>query len=199
MKRSPIVIIDDNVTMLHSLEDILSINDYDVYLCKTINEAKERLVYDVPIMIICDINLPDGNGIDFIHELKTNESLSEVPCMLITGDLARATFRRSMLNGADDYITKPFSPTEILESIEHLIKISSKRSRLKVQVNEKLKEINHINSHELRHGVSSLQGIMALVESQDIDISECGSYFTTINQELEEGIQRLNKLLNNEE
>lgn len=198
MAHKNILVIDDNLDLLESLVDIITLKDFEVTTAMTLFSAKEELDRSRPDLIICDINLPDGNGIDFIKAIKSSQEGRDTPCMLITGDLDRATFRRSMLNGADDYITKPFSPAEILESIEYLLDSNSRRIELISRVNRKLQEVNHINSHELRHSVSSLQGLLALIQSDDIDISECNTFFDTINQELEDGIQHLNHVLNND-
>ena len=194
-----ILIIDDNKDLIDSLKDILTQGGYLVRSCLGINEAKMEMNSKMPDSIICDINLPDGNGIDFISQLKSDKPTEQIPLILITGDQDRTTFRKGMINGADDYITKPFSTGEILDSVNLVIKKYENREVLNNKVKAKLKEINHINSHELRHGVSSLQGLLTLISDDDLDVKECGAYFDQINVQLEESISKLNDVLHEEE
>ena len=194
-----VLIIDDNRDLLDSLGDILKQGGYSVRMCFGLNQAISEVNSKMPDSIICDINLPDGNGIDFISQLKSDKSLKQIPLILITGDQERTTFRKGMMNGADDYITKPFSADEILDSVNLVIKKHVEREELNSKVAAKLKEINHINSHELRHGVSSLQGLINLISDDDLDVKECGAYFDQINVQLEKSITKLNDVLHEEE
>jgi DNA-binding response OmpR family regulator len=69
--------------------------------------AREQLLCTEPSLVLLDINLPDGSGLDFLQELKRNHS--SVPVILLTANDTDMDIVKGLESGADDYITKPFS------------------------------------------------------------------------------------------
>lgn len=70
-----------------------------------------------PDAILCDINMPVMDGFEFIARLRQNPDLSTIPVIMITSLSNRDSMRRAMGNGADDYLTKPFTSKELVEAI----------------------------------------------------------------------------------
>lgn len=82
-------------------------NDSDLfYQCRTLEEARAVFRTEVLSLILLDVNLPDGNGIDFVKEIRKS---SRVPIILITVNSLEVDIVIGLEAGANDYITKPFS------------------------------------------------------------------------------------------
>ena len=192
-----ILIIDDDEDLLYTLRDILTSYGYRCYLAVTIGEARFVLDNQEIGLIISDINLPDANGIEFKNEIRRSNSLGNIPFIFITGDLDRSTFRKSMISGAMDFITKPFSALEIKDSVEAVFEQLSLKSQVKTDITEKLDEISKINSHEIRHSATKLAGILELVQQDDLKLDECQILIQEISKEIEEGIHKLNNVIHN--
>ena len=73
---------------------------------RTLQEAREILKKEDITLVLLDVNLPDGNGIDFVREIRKN---SQVPIILLTVNNMEVDIVTGLDAGANDYITKPFS------------------------------------------------------------------------------------------
>lgn len=74
--------------------------------CRNLHQAREAWKTQMPDLILLDINLPDGSGIDFLKEIRAN---SQVPVIILTANNMELDIVTGLESGADDYITKPFS------------------------------------------------------------------------------------------
>lgn len=98
-----ILIVEDDKTLNNGIA--LSLGDDDIIQAFCIEEAK-RLLYSSIDLIILDINLPDGSGLDFCREIRKT---SKVPIIFLTANDMEIDIVTGLETGADDYITKPFS------------------------------------------------------------------------------------------
>lgn len=78
----------------------------EITLCRTLAEGRQALLETSFDLLIVDINLPDGSGLDFLREVR---SASAVPIILLTANDMETDIVVGLESGADDYITKPFS------------------------------------------------------------------------------------------
>ena len=101
-----ILIIEDDHALADGLTRALSTDQIHVESCSTIKEAESRLSKQTYNLIILDINLPDGNGFDF---LKTIKEICSCPLVMLTANDLESDIVAGLEQGADDYITKPFS------------------------------------------------------------------------------------------
>ena len=98
-----ILIVEDDRTLNNGIA--LSLNSDDILQAFCIDEAK-RLLDSSTDLIILDINLPDGSGLDFCREIRKT---SKVPIIFLTANDMEIDIVTGLETGADDYITKPFS------------------------------------------------------------------------------------------
>ncbi|MBF0144444.1 MAG: response regulator [Magnetococcales bacterium] len=111
VRKLKIMIVDDEPEIVKSIERYLrflpEFGNVDFISAETINEAKEKLGTENPAIVLQDINLPDGNGLQFIRQAKRKYPM--IQFIVITGasDLDRAMVALSF--GAIDYVKKPFS------------------------------------------------------------------------------------------
>ena len=118
MKPHKILIIDDEQTIRLLLESFLSKN-YEVIPKKDGKEALLWLEGNVPDLIICDIQMPNMDGYEFIERVRERGFTKHTPIMMLSGNGERSEDRvRCYQLGAQDFLAKPFSPVELTELIK---------------------------------------------------------------------------------
>jgi DNA-binding response OmpR family regulator len=73
-------------------------------------------------LLISDVQMPGKDGFTLIADVREDKQLMEIPCILLTSLLERAHMRIGMTSGADDYVTKPFQPVELIEAVNSQLK-----------------------------------------------------------------------------
>lgn len=101
-----ILIIEDDSALAEGLCRALTSESISAHACGTIRKAKEQLRENTYELVILDVNLPDGNGFDFLKELKSE---SDTAVILLTANDMETDIVTGLEAGAEDYITKPFS------------------------------------------------------------------------------------------
>jgi two-component system phosphate regulon response regulator PhoB len=111
-----ILAIEDDWTVRTVLEHTLASAGHDVDIAPGIGDGRKLLTdgrYDV---VLLDLNLPDGNGLDLLREIRTQLGTT-VSVLVLTGMRQEDAVVRGLQLGADDYVTKPFSPPELLARV----------------------------------------------------------------------------------
>ena len=75
-----------------------------------------------PDVILCDIMMPGLNGYEVIRELRANSATSKIPFIYVTASTEKSEVIRAMRLGADGYVRKPFEVSELMDTIESLLK-----------------------------------------------------------------------------
>lgn len=104
MKR--ILIVEDDTALLSGLCRALTSKDVDTIGVESLQKAREQLTADKLSLVILDVNLPDGNGFDFLPYIKNEYN---IPVIMLTANDLESDVVSGLEAGADDYITKPFS------------------------------------------------------------------------------------------
>jgi anti-anti-sigma factor len=112
-----ILAIEDEVSIRANLQDILELEGFDVLTAANGKVGVELARSHRPDLIICDVSMPELNGYDVLMALRQNANTIEIPFIFLTANASRADFRKGMSLGADDYLTKPFTPSELREAI----------------------------------------------------------------------------------
>ena len=107
MANEQILIIEDDNELGRGLTAALKNDGKTVFCVSTLKDAADQLLVFRPSLILMDINLPDGNGLDFLTEVK--RSYAEIPVIMLTANDTDDDIVRGLELGADDYMTKPFS------------------------------------------------------------------------------------------
>ncbi len=120
-----ILIVDDSATMRKIIMRVLRQADFQA---ETILEAAngveglQRLVSDPDIqLILSDINMPEMNGIDFVKAVRTKHDRAKMPMVMITTEGGEAMVQTALENGANGYVTKPFTPESIRQALESVV------------------------------------------------------------------------------
>lgn len=117
-----ILLVEDNEKILRGNEHMLRLEGYDVMTALSLSEAKKCLAEKRPDVIVLDIMLPDGSGLDFLSELRQR---SNIPVLLLTGLGTNKDITKGLRAGGDDYITKPYDFDVFLARLEALIRRAS--------------------------------------------------------------------------
>ncbi|SEL39306.1 cAMP-binding domain of CRP or a regulatory subunit of cAMP-dependent protein kinases [Chitinophaga rupis] len=125
-----ILIIEDNPEIRENTQEILELAGYKVFSAENGKDGVEQAIQHIPDLILCDITMPVLDGFGVLHMLQRNDQLKDIPFIFLTAKTERSDFRKGMEMGADDYITKPFSGTDLLTAIESRLK----KAQIKKQV-----------------------------------------------------------------
>lgn len=109
------LIIDDEGEIVDIIIDALEHFGFNGKFLKaqSLSDAKDILMHDKVNYILCDWNLPDGQGIDLLRALKKIERYSEIPFIMVTGDCSVSSMLLSKESGSDDYLVKPFNENDL--------------------------------------------------------------------------------------
>jgi DNA-binding response OmpR family regulator len=102
-----LIIVEDDKSLNQGLCKALADQNRQVISCQNIRAAREQLTLGGAALVLLDINLPDGNGLDFLQEIKA--ASPSLPVIMLTANDTDMDIVEGLEKGADDYITKPFS------------------------------------------------------------------------------------------
>jgi DNA-binding response OmpR family regulator len=117
-----ILVIEDNNDIRENTAEILELAGYDVLTAENGRRGVDIATKERPNVIICDIMMPELDGYGVLHLLRKNAETENVPFIFLTAKTERSDFRKGMEMGADDYITKPFDDSELLNAVEVRLK-----------------------------------------------------------------------------
>lgn len=117
-----VVYIEDDPEMIDLVTMILTRRGFEVKGAHGGRQGLDTVLQELPAVILLDLMMPDMDGWDVYHQLKANELTSQIPVIIITAK-AQAIDRVLGLHIAkvDDYISKPFRPQELLDSIDKVL------------------------------------------------------------------------------
>lgn len=120
--KQTIMILEDDEDLAEGISLSLNSKDLEFILCKTIAEAKDILQQKAFDLLIFDINLPDGSGLELCKEIRRS---SRIPIALLTAKDMELDIVKGLECGADDYITKPFSLMVLRARVRALLRRNS--------------------------------------------------------------------------
>ena len=117
-----ILVVEDEAPIREMLCFVLEQNDYQPIEADDYDSAVSLLIEPWPDLILLDWMLPGGSGIQFIKHLKREAMTRDIPVMMLTARGEEEDRVRGLEVGADDYITKPFSPKELVARIKAVMR-----------------------------------------------------------------------------
>lgn len=117
-----LLLIEDNDEIRENTAEILELARYKVFTAPNGKAGVEMALEIKPDLIICDIMMPVLDGYGVLHAIHKNDSIKNTPFIFLTAKTERGDFRKGMELGADDYITKPFDGTELLNAVDSRLK-----------------------------------------------------------------------------
>jgi DNA-binding response OmpR family regulator len=111
--RTPILVVDDEPYILRSLRYLLAREGYDVETASDGEEGLARVRETRPRLVFLDIMMPRMSGYEVCEQIKQDPSLAETYVIMLSARGQQSDRERGFLGGADEYMTKPFSPREV--------------------------------------------------------------------------------------
>jgi DNA-binding response OmpR family regulator len=121
--KKRLLVIDDDPDILRVLKANLELYGYEVLLADRWTAAQERLADELPDLIVLDLTLPDGDGIDICRQLKDRHP--HVPIIMLTARDRVSDKVTGLESGADDYMVKPFETAELVARIKACLRRSA--------------------------------------------------------------------------
>ncbi|CDG98932.1 response regulator in two-component regulatory system with PhoR (or CreC), regulation of Pi uptake (OmpR family) [Xenorhabdus bovienii str. puntauvense] len=123
-----ILVVEDEVQIREMVCLVLEQNGYQTVEAEDYDVAVGRLSEPYPDLVLLDWMLPGGSGIQLIKQMKRDSSTRDIPVMMVTARGEEDDRVRGLDVGADDYITKPFSPKELVARIKAVLRRTSPMS-----------------------------------------------------------------------
>jgi len=117
-----ILVVEDETPIREMITFVLEQNGFNSVEAIDIKQAKEKIVEPYPDLILLDWMLPGGSGVKLAKELKQNEYSRNIPIIMLTARADEDDKVKGLDAGVDDYVTKPFSPKELIARIKAVIR-----------------------------------------------------------------------------
>jgi cAMP-binding proteins - catabolite gene activator and regulatory subunit of cAMP-dependent protein kinases len=133
MNMKKILLIEDNAEIRDNTAEILTLANYDVISAENGKIGVAMAQEQNPDLIVCDIMMPELDGYGVLHILSKEQKTAQIPFIFLTAKTEKSDYRKGMELGADDYLTKPFDDTELLNAIatrlrKHAIRLKEYQS-----------------------------------------------------------------------
>ena len=122
IRAKSILVIDDEKVILESLKMFLTEKGYSVESAASAAEGRQKVEGLKPDVVILDIRLPDGNGLDLLKELRDRNR--EMPVIMITAFHDMDSTIKAIKHGATEYITKPIDADELERAVQRAMKVT---------------------------------------------------------------------------
>jgi signal transduction histidine kinase len=191
-----ILVIEDEQSVRENLLDLLDAEDFEAIGAADGKVGVELANTHLPDLIICDVMMPELDGFGVLTALRSSPVTETIPFIFLTAKSDKMDLRQGMSLGADDYLTKPFTRSELLGAI--LVRFE-KQATLEKHSQKKLEELRNSITlslpHELRTPLNVILGLSELLveESDILERQEVGE----MAQGIHKSAERLLRLIQN--
>lgn len=120
MPNARILIVEDHPTMREAMRLVLEGEGFDIDEAADGQRALEMMRADAPDLVFLDMNMPGSSGAEVLAEVRGDPATAGIRVIVVTADGEEGR-GRAMAIGADEYFTKPFSPTTLLNTVEQVL------------------------------------------------------------------------------
>jgi signal transduction histidine kinase len=189
-----VLVVEDEPVILEIITSLLQEEQYKVLQAPNGQAALALLEDDRPDLIISDIRMPGMDGFELCERVRANPDFAQLPFIFLTGRDERADMRRGMGLGADDYLTKPFDPEDLLTAVRVRLSRAAETQAAIARAGSGLQDqIIQSLTHEFRTPLSLVVGYTDLLESTGRQLDE--DDFESVMHGLHAGSRRLVSLV----
>ena len=154
-----ILVIEDEHSILESIVEVLESEGFEVTGVDNGRAGIEAALDFQPHLILCDIMMPEFSGHDVLMAVRTDSTIATTPFVFLTALATRSAMRRGMELGADDYLTKPFTPDELVAAVHGRLEKHNLVEYIHADDMDRLRaNIIYALPHELRTPLTGLVG-----------------------------------------
>lgn len=217
-----ILIIEDETQVRANIQQMLDLSEFHTITAGNGLIGVQLAKIEQPDLIICDIMMPELDGYDVLKSLRENPETQSIPIIFLTAKAERGDMRQGMELGADDYITKPFTPEELLRAVKIRLVRAEKANQIKQQYEQEQQQNVHLKqemqvnlqklqesqqladvradilrkiSQDLRNPLSNINMALHLLQRASSD-AERERYLSILKQECEREIKLLKEVEN---
>lgn len=117
-----IYIIEDDENIREIEEYTLENAGFQILSFGSIEQCREQMKKEKPDLMLVDIMLPEGDGLQFVEELRRSPQFEDIPVIMVTAKTREIDIVKGLDHGADDYIRKPFSVLELTSRVKSLLR-----------------------------------------------------------------------------
>jgi len=122
MAKTDILVVEDDPSVSVLVQDLLKAEGYGVRGATDLKAARAALAYKLPDLLVLDLNLPDGDGLELAALLRQPGASSPSAMLMLTARNSKEDIVRGLERGADDYLAKPFHEREFLARVSALLR-----------------------------------------------------------------------------
>jgi signal transduction histidine kinase len=191
-----ILVIEDDRSIRETILELLTAEGFQVVVAEDGKIGIQKAQEHTPDLILCDIVMPRPDGYGVLSTLRQNPATAAIPFIFLTAIDAKENIRQGMQLGADDYLTKPFTPTELLGAI------ASRFEKQAILASQSQQQLDNLRSsialslpHELRTPLHGILGLAELLieDYQNIERRE----ILEISEGIYSAAERLHRLIQN--
>ena len=120
-----ILVADDEHNIRHILDFSLHAEGFNAISVQSGEDAFTTALNEMPDLILMDVMMPGQGGVETCRKLKQDERTARIPVVLLTAKSSREDREAGLASGADRYITKPFSPQKVIETIQEILGVAA--------------------------------------------------------------------------
>jgi len=117
-----LLIVEDELAIRDMVRFSLPDQEFELFDAENTEQAKNFLAEKIPDLMLVDWMLPGKSGVEFIKSIKRQERYQNIPIIMLTAKAEEENKVKGLMSGADDYITKPFSPVELIARIRTVLR-----------------------------------------------------------------------------
>lgn len=177
-RGSQILVVEDVSVTREFLRALLEDGGYCVRVTTTAAEAQQALAEAQPDLLVLDLLLPDGNGLEVCQALRSLPDGDDIPVLVITVDERPQSHAEAVRAGVDDFLRKPLLPTELQTRVRSLLRLRQLRQELRrdrdaiISLQSRKDELLQFVVHDLKNIANSLLASVELME-MDADPEHC--------------------------
>ncbi len=195
MKYNKIYIIDDDQELINSLEILLQNYHYDTRTSTSARSALKEIPTFSPHVIILDWQMPEMNGIEFIEHLQSIQPKEKPYIIMVSGRKSIRDIVFGLDSGADDYLPKPFEPSELLARIRVGIRIRTLEEQIAAEAQKSaLLQMALSVADSIGNPIAAAKlYVESLLQQSSLQYNaELQSTLTTIHSLLTDALKRMN-------
>lgn len=162
-----VLIVEDQRSVRETVREMLINAGYDVLEAPHGAAAVTITQQEQPDLVLCDVQMPGMSGFDVLSTLRQDPATAVVPFIFLTAKTGKQELRQGMNLGADDYLTKPFTASELIRAVQVRLQ---KQAALTLQAEQKLDQLRQsligALPHELQTPLNGIMGFAQLLQME---------------------------------
>ncbi|MBG07659.1 MAG: hypothetical protein CME68_02810 [Halobacteriovoraceae bacterium] len=179
-KQPRILIADDLQKNIQVIGTILRKEGFQINVAVNGKQALDLAEKTVPDLILMDIMMPGGDGIETCRKLKEHRILKKIPIIFISAKSEPKDILRGFEVGGSDYVLKPFNSNELLARVKNHLEVKFYREMLE-KLSYERQELIHILCHDLSNPIVGILGVLEILEEVD-NFEEAKKYFSYLDK-----------------